>query len=358
MRIEPMDIPIENQNLGKVLTHSQTLAQAVRKLGGQPLENAAFHRIFSWVASVGAHGIVAGLVIAAAATAVGLSRKPVAPPTLVLDFERPVYAPTVNLVAGSDMIGATDFRHAANLSSTSQASDLSLTQSQTLQSATEQSLIAVRQVQAPRSLAAHEFGKFSTAPNAVTINFAGLKASNARRVVYVVDASGSLVGTFPLIIEELRKSLQRLDPRQSFGVIFFQRGEAITVPPGGNLQSATPERVSETMKWIEAKMIPSGRSNPIAAFEAAMAMRPEIIFLLSSDITGSGEFEMSEMALLAALERLNPTDASTNRRLTRVQCIQFLDPDPLGTLQRIAKEHGGESGFINITRQDLGLDPR
>ena len=353
-----MDIPIENQVLIKDTTNSLDMAQAIRKFGGRPRKNSSFSGVLAWIASFSAHGIVAGLVIAAAATAVGLSRKPVAPPTLVLDFERPVYAPTVNLVAESDMIGATDFRHAANLSLTSQASDLSLTQSQTLQSATEQSLITVRQVQAPRSLAAHEFGKFSAAPNAVTINFAGLKASNARRVVYVVDASGSLVGTFPLIIEELRKSLQRLDPRQSFGVIFFQRGEAITVPPGGNLQSATPERVSETMKWIEAKMIPSGRSNPIAAFEAAMAMRPEIIFLLSSDITGSGEFEMSEMALLAALERLNPIDAATNRRLTRVQCIQFLDPDPLGTLQRIAKEHGGESGFINITRQDLGLDPR
>jgi hypothetical protein len=89
-----------------------------------------------------------------------------------------------------------------------------------------------------------------------------------------------------------------------------------------------------------------------------MAMHPEIIFLLSSDITGSGEFEMSEIALLAALERLNPIDPASNRRLTRVQCIQFLDPDPLGTLQRIAKEHGGAEGFINITREDLGLDPR
>ena len=353
-----MDTPIENLDLAKARTHSMTIAQAIRKFGGQPRESSSFRGVFSWIASLGAHGLVAGLVIAAAATAVGLSRKHVAPPTLVLDFERPVYVPTVDLVSESQASGATDFRHAANLPSASEASDTSLTQSQKLRSAAEEALIAVRQVQAPRSLAAHEFGQFGGATSAITINFAGLKASNARRVVYVVDASGSLVGTFPLIIEELRKSLQRLDPRQSFGVIFFQRGEAITVPPGGNLQSATPERVSETMKWIESKMIPSGRSNPIVAFEAAMTMHPEIIFLLSSDITGAGEFEISENALLAAFERLNPVDPVTHRRLTRVQCIQFLDPDPLGTLQRIAKDHGGESGFVNITRQDLGLDPR
>ena len=351
-----MDTPIENQ----VIPNSQatSLAQSIRKFGGRPRENSTFHVVFAWIASLGAHGIAAGLVIAAAATTVGLARKPIAPPTLVLDFERPAYAPTVNLIAESAASGGSDFRQSANLPGGSQASDITLTQSQTLRSDTEQALIAVRQVQAPLSLAAHEFGQLNAATNAVTINFAGLKASNARRVVYVVDASGSLVGTFPLIIEELRKSLQRLDPRQSFGVIFFQRGDAVTVPPGGNLQSATPERVSETMKWIESKMIPSGRSNPVAAFEAAMAMHPEIIFLLSSDITGSGEFEMSEMALLAALERLNPIDPATNRRLTRVQCIQFLDPDPLGTLQQIAKEHGGAEGFINITREDLGLDTR
>ncbi|MSR34009.1 MAG: hypothetical protein EXS12_04325 [Phycisphaerales bacterium] len=353
-----METPIANHDLNKGGTNSLSMAQAIRKFGGRPLESPSFYSILAWIASLSAHGIVAGLVIAAAATAVEFARKPVVPPTLVLDFERPVYAPTVDLVAESLASGATDFRHAAKLPSTSEASDTSLTQSQTLKSSAEQALIAVRQLQAPRSLAAYEFGKFSDNPTSVTINFAGLKASNARRVVYVVDASGSLVGTFPLIIEELRKSLRRLDPRQSFGVIFFQRGEAITVPPGGNLQSATPERVSETMKWIESKMIPSGRSNPIVAFEAAMAMHPEIIFLLSSDITGAGEFEMSELALLAALERLNPVDSATGRRLTRVQCIQFLDPDPLGTLQRIAKDHGGENGFINITRQDLGLDNR
>ncbi len=351
-----METPSENENINADKSRCDSLAQVIRTLGGRPIESGSFQRIFACIASFGAHGIVAGIVIAGAATTVGFARKPIAPPTLVLDFERPTYTPTVNLVTESLGSGATDFRQAANLPSNSQASDKSLTQSQLLQSSTEQALIGVRQVQMPLSLAAHEFGQFSAASNKVTIQFAGLKASNARRVVYVVDASGSLVGTFPFIIEELRKSLQRLDPRQSFGIVFFQRGEAVTVPPGGNLQSATPERVGEAMKWIESKMIPSGRSNPIAAFEAAMAMHPEIIFLLSSDITGSGEFEMSEIALLAALERLNPIDPVTNRRLTRVQCIQFLDPDPLETLQRIAKDHGGESGFINITRQDLGLD--
>jgi hypothetical protein len=336
---------------------ADAVASAVRQMGGSLRADGRSRGALAWIASLAAHAAVAALVVSATVTVARMARKPEAPPALVLDFQRPAYAPTVSMIDQAGPVdSAGEFRQAAQLPPAAEASDQAAAQA--LRGAAEQALLAVRQAQAPAPLAAHEVGRFANAPSSVAINFAGLKASNARRVVYVVDASGSLVGTFPLIVEELRKSLQRLDPRQSFGIIFFQRGEAVTVPPGGALQPATPERVDEALKWIAAKMIPSGRSNPVAAFEAAMAMRPEIVFLLSANITGSGEFEMSEVALMAALDRLNPLDPESGRRLARVQCVQFLDPDPLGTLRRVAREHGGEDGYINITRHDLGLDPQ
>jgi hypothetical protein len=191
----------------------------------------------------------------------------------------------------------------------------------------------------------------------IQVDFVGLRATNARRIVYVVDASGSLVGSFPQVIEELRRSMMKLDPRQNFGIIFIQRGEALTVPPGGTLQPATPERLAEAMQWVDAKVVPTGRSNPLAAVEAALALKPEIVFLLSADITGAGEFEISERKLLDELDRLNPKDPSTGRRPVRIQCVQFLDPDPVGTLERIASEHGGADGYRYLGRSELGLDP-
>ena len=200
-------------------------------------------------------------------------------------------------------------------------------------------------------------GRLGGETRPIQVDFVGLRATNARRIVYVVDASGSLVGTFPQVIEELRRSVMKLDPRQNFGIIFIQRGEAVTVPPGGALQPATPERLADAMRWIDAKMIPTGRSNPIAAIEAAIALKPEIIFLLSADITGAGEYEISERSLLDALERLNPRDATTGRRPIRIQCVQFLDPDPVGTLERVAKDHGGADGYRYLGRHELGLDP-
>ena len=105
-------------------------------------------------------------------------------------------------------------------------------------------------------------------------------------------------------------------------------------------------------------MIPAGRSNPLSAMEAAMRLKPEIIFLLSADITGAGEYEISERQLLESLDGINPPDPETGRRAVRIQCVQFLDPDPAGTLQRIATEHGGADGYRYLGRSELGLDPR
>ncbi|MFM7807923.1 MAG: hypothetical protein ACKPEA_08315, partial [Planctomycetota bacterium] len=225
-----------------------------------------------------------------------------------------------------------------------------------LREAADRALASIRAAASPLSLAAHRVGRIGGESRPIQVDFVGLKASNARRIVYVVDASGSLVGSFPQIVEELRRSMMKLDPRQQFGVIFFQRGDAVVVPPGGALQPATPEALADAVKWIDTRMIPTGRSNPLAAMEAAMKLKPEIVFLLSADITGAGEYEISERQLLDALDRLNPKDAETGIRPVRIQCVQFLDPDPAGTLERLATEHGGADGYRYLGRAELGLD--
>lgn len=199
-------------------------------------------------------------------------------------------------------------------------------------------------------------------------SFAGLKASNALSVVYVVDASGSLISTLPVIRRELERSLRRLSPEQRFGVAFFQKGQALlpTNGAGGTrslLRAATKGAVEEVIHWAEG-IRPSGRSNPLAALELALAARPDVVFLLSTDITGAGEFELSGDELLRRLDVLNPLDPATGRRPTRIQCIQFLDPDPHNTLKLIAEEHSGSprgsagdaaSGYRFLSREALGL---
>ena len=126
--------------------------------------------------------------------------------------------------------------------------------------------------------------------------------------------------------------------------------------------AATEEHLKRTMKWINEAVVPSGRSNPVQALEQAMALEPEIIYLLSSNVTGSGQYQVDLSVLLEQLDRLNPKDPSSGRREVRIKCIQFLDPDPSEALKKIAEIHSGEtdeknSGYRFLGRSELGLSP-
>jgi hypothetical protein len=192
-------------------------------------------------------------------------------------------------------------------------------------------------------------------PESPPVSFAGLTQSDARSVVYVVDASGSLVGTLPVVLGELERSLRALQPEQRFAVMFFQRNAALVPPNAGELRLATPAAIDATLAWARSAVRPVGRSNPLAALEQALALDPDVVFLLSTNITGSGEFEIGRDELLDRLDTLNPRSDRTGRRTSRIQCVQFLDPDPLDTLRTIAERHGGTDGYRYLSRKELGL---
>ncbi|UCD74659.1 MAG: hypothetical protein JSV91_12825 [Phycisphaerales bacterium] len=199
--------------------------------------------------------------------------------------------------------------------------------------------------------------EFAPRPLEGSATFIGLTSTNARRIVYVIDASGSMMASLQVVIQELRRSLDGLAPPQQFGIIFFQRNEAVVVPPPNRLIRAMEQEKRRVMDWIDAgrNVVPGGRSNPLKALERALALDPDVVFLLSTNITGSGEYEIDQEDLLRRLDELNPIDSKTNRRQTQINCIQFLDPDPLDTLRKIAAIHGGERGYKFLDRRELGL---
>ena len=184
------------------------------------------------------------------------------------------------------------------------------------------------------------------------VKFMGLDAVAAKRIVYVVDASGSMLLHLSTVLDELERSLRTLHPKQVFGIVFFQKEESIPVPPKGQLVSADAEHIRKAMRWIHTsgKVIPSGGSNPIAAMKTAMRLEPEVIYLLSENITGAGRYEVPAGELLAAIDALNPVDARNGLREVQINCIQYLSEDPSGTMQKIAEIHGGDDGYTYIER--------
>ncbi len=193
------------------------------------------------------------------------------------------------------------------------------------------------------------------------VSFGGVAAPAATRIVFVVDASGSMIGAFRAVIAEVERTLRQLDSRQSFTVLLFQ-GDLVLSPSTlkGGLRPATPAAVDSVVEWMR-EANPKNKSNPSKALREAFSLDPQVVYLVSTDITGTGSYEVDREELFSLLEKLNPR-RSDGRRDTLVRCIQLLNEDRLGTLREIARRHGtdtdgeDESGFALIGRERLGLD--
>lgn len=173
---------------------------------------------------------------------------------------------------------------------------------------------------------------------------------NAHKIIYIVDASGSLIDTLPFAIKELKRSISELVDAQKFTVIFFQDRAAIEAPPRG-LKAASSEVKKKVNDWVTLEagyVTPRGATDPINALKLAMSYRPELVFILSDNITGHGVYEVDRGKLMDMLDKANKD------RKIKINAIQFIYPDSLNTLRDIAKEHGGTYRFV--TEKDLGLN--
>lgn len=195
---------------------------------------------------------------------------------------------------------------------------------------------------------------FAPAPARGSASFMGVSTTNAQQIVYVIDASGAMIAYMPIILSHLRNSLDALSPEQRFAIIFYQGGSAHSFPAGGGLSEANAREKDRALTWADG-IVPRQVSNPIPAFEVALRMQPDAVFVLSANITAAGRFEVDQSELLARLDQLNPVDRTTGARRTQINCIQFLDPDPLDTMRLISQQHGGERGYRFYSRRDLGL---
>lgn len=197
--------------------------------------------------------------------------------------------------------------------------------------------------------------------------FAGVQASAATRIVYAVDTSGSMVHTLSFVLDELARSVGRLQPTQSFQILLFSDlpGSPVTrsppiQPDSKGLIRATSRNKAAARDWL-ATVVAGGRSAPVAGLEAALALNPDLVFLLARGIqrTGSDDALLgtSPDATLARLNTLNPADPRTGYRPAVIKTLQFIEEDPTGLMPRIARTHGdGAGSYRLVTPDDLGQD--
>ncbi len=210
----------------------------------------------------------------------------------------------------------------------------------------------------------------ATAPPAAA--FAGVQANAATRIVFAVDASGAMVTSFSFIQAELARAIDRLQPTQSFQVVLFaeRTGDAPepwrTIPHTGDdddlIRASAANRIL-ARRWVNAAL-PGGRSNPVEGLTRALDFKPDLVFLLARGIqrTGAIPDPADQRAVLDTLDTLNPTDPRTGLRPAVIKTIEFIEPDPTGLIEQIARLHGDGAGSHRLitpeTPPDDQPDPR
>ncbi len=200
--------------------------------------------------------------------------------------------------------------------------------------------------------------------------FYGVGSGNARSIVYVVDASGSMISAFPVVLRELMRSIEALSAMQEFQVVFYRsvpgesgesaRGALSVAHPSAperdretRLIRATRGNIAYVGEWVRG-VTPSGRSNPLGALEVALSLEPDAIFVLGGVVTGAGEFEVDAEQVLEELERLNPAHRVSGNRRVAIRVVELFDRDPSGILRDVAAAHGGgEDSYRFLSREEL-----
>ncbi|MHC4217448.1 MAG: hypothetical protein ACYSU7_03235 [Planctomycetota bacterium] len=158
----------------------------------------AVRRIVPWVVSVGIHGGLIGLGFLLTWTVVSLTDEE--PVLVVAQFDALTYDPLVTLETDPTPLQEQPLA-APQLSESFQralAESMSDLDDPSLSLALDPGAAASSRIE------------FAPAPGENSATFVGMTTSNARRIVYVIDASGSMIRSLQIVIEELARSLGTL----------------------------------------------------------------------------------------------------------------------------------------------------
>lgn len=156
-------------------------------------------------------------------------------------------------------------------------------------------------------------------------------------VVYVCDASGSMIGKFDLLKYELRKAIGSLDAIQTFDVIFFHEGGGSDTGRG-RLLMANSANKHRTYQFIDEYSLSPG-SDPIPCLQLAFKLKPELIYLVTDGGLNNFETILNEFSRLNARQQIS---------VNTVLFGQGENPNAEDALRAIAEENGGTFQMVGM----------
>ncbi|MCL2646419.1 MAG: VWA domain-containing protein [Phycisphaerales bacterium] len=165
---------------------------------------------------------------------------------------------------------------------------------------------------------------------------------SAKKIVYILDHSGSMLDTFDFLRQEAIRAVNAMLPVQSFSVVMFSERESVIFPQLQRATTETKKDFASKLQNFRAQGMNDDLLDPaLKAFEAAFAMQPEEICFLTD-----GRFDPRLIDIVT--NRLNKA------RKVRVNTLAFVINDPTSEdqLKELARKNGGSYKFVS--EKDLG----
>jgi hypothetical protein len=118
-------------------------------------------------------------------------------------------------------------------------------------------------------------GEPTTRPAALSAGGGGTAPAPAKRIVFIMDGSGSMLNQIDRERDDVRRQIEELKPDQLFAVVFDQEDGFNPFPNG--LVPATQENKSRVLSLFP-KLYARGTDNFTTSLKAALAMNPDLIW--------------------------------------------------------------------------------
>jgi hypothetical protein len=170
--------------------------------------------------------------------------------------------------------------------------------------------------------------------------------SNVRSIVYVCDASGSMVGQGDDALKtELKRDIANLSPIQQFNILVFHetRTGSLYQELSDKLLMGTPSSKALAFDFIDNLPF-SSVNNPIPALEEAFREQPQLLFLLSHGDFNNRYNTTNNAEVFAKIQELNSekkTHVNTILLLGERSKETFERRDLEAIMKKIADQNGG-----------------
>ena len=161
---------------------------------------------------------------------------------------------------------------------------------------------------------------------------------NARKIVFVCDATGTMINKLGTLKHELQKAVQALSPIQAYNVVFYTDGGKFHIADKNGLIMANLDNKRNTQRFLD-DITPTGTTDPVPGLEAAFKQQPQLLYFLSD-----GEFNnlKSYKEVTDAISRFNKD------KKVKVNTILFetFEPGAEEVMKQIAAENGGSYRYV------------